>query len=740
MSNDLKNTIKQLERKLKLSKQALKQSTSINKNYDDALKLLKQREHFTSTVIESNKNAIIAINEKQIVTIFNKSAEEMFGYSKQEMLHKDSLHNIIPKHFFHQHQKALTTFLTAKQSYGAFDSYAEFEGKRKDDTTFPIRIGFGIEIEKNGIIVVANIEDITFEKKVQNELKEQYAYLQTIVDGVDDPIMVIKKDYTIETMNSALRKSIKDLKVADQANPKCYEVSHHRSTPCDGLEHPCPLRDVLKTKSHMNVMHNHYTVDGNICHVELSVSPLFDKDENCIGIIELAKDMTSYIETQNELQEQKSILAHQAHHDALTGLPNRVLFNDRLKQAIEKAKRNNLKVALLFIDLDRFKEINDSLGHDTGDEVLKTVASRVRELLRDEDTLARLGGDEFTIILEDLTQAQDASLIARKILETLSKMINVDDNVLYISSSIGISIYPDDGENTQNLLKFADSAMYRAKDEGRNNYQFYNPTMTELAFERVVMEANLRKALEKEEFIVYYQPQINGVTNKLIGMEALVRWQHPTKGLIFPNEFIPIAELTGHIVKLDRYVMRTAMAQLVKWYKDGLNPGILAMNLSVKQLKQTDFIEMFKNLIKEVECKPEWLEFEVTEGQIMSNPEEAIKILQNIRDIGVNLAVDDFGTGYSSLAYLKKLPIDRLKIDREFIKDLPKNEEDSAITKTIIALGQSMNLKVIAEGVETKEQRDFIVQNGCEDIQGYYYSKSIPADEMKVILLEGLYS
>ncbi|MDD2789136.1 MAG: EAL domain-containing protein [Sulfurimonas sp.] len=445
-------------------------------------------------------------------------------------------------------------------------------------------------------------------------------------------------------------------------------------------------------------------------------------------------DITERIYAQEELREQKDILYHQAHHDSLTGLPNRILFNDRLEKAIETAKRNKKIIALLFIDLDHFKEINDSLGHNFGDEILKIVSHRLLEVTRDEDSIARLGGDEFTIILEKLSHAQDASLIANKIISALSQAIIINDNTLYVSCSIGISIYPDDGIVADDLLKFADSAMYKAKDEGRNNFQYYNATMTELAFERVVMEASLREAIKKEEFVVYYQPQVNGVTDKLIGMEALVRWQHPTIGLVSPAKFIPLAESTGLIVVLDRFVMKTAMTQLSQWYKAGLNPGKLAMNLAVKQLKQEDFITTLHNLIEETGCKPEWLELEVTESQIMTNPEEAIKTLQKISDIGIELAVDDFGTGYSSLAYLKRLPINKLKIDQTFVRDLPEDEEDAGITKAVIALAHSLNLKVIAEGVETKEQRDFLVKNGCEKIQGYFYSKPIPADALEVLL------
>jgi len=480
------------------------------------------------------------------------------------------------------------------------------------------------------------------------------------------------------------------------------------------------------------------TKDNKLLTVQV-YSSLFSigNDEYILAVLE---DITERKNTENKLLEQKGILHHQAHHDALTGLPNRVLFNDRLLQAIEIAKRNKTNIALLFIDLDHFKEINDSLGHSFGDEILKTISKRLIEVTRDIDCVSRLGGDEFTVILENLSQIQDASLIADKIINALSKSITIGDNKLYVSCSIGISIYPDDGKSAQNLLKFADSAMFKAKDEGRNNYQYYNATMTELAFERLVMETSLRSALKNEEFVVYYQAQVNGATDKLIGMEALVRWQHPTMGLVSPAKFIPLAESTGLIVELDRFVMKTAMTQLSLWYKEGLNPGKLAMNLAVKQLKRDDFIETIQNLIKETECQPEWLELEVTEGQIMTNPDEAIKTLQHISDIGIKLAVDDFGTGYSSLAYLKRLPIDKLKIDQAFIRNLPDDEDDSAITKAIIALGHSLNLRVIAEGVETKEQRDFIVENGCKSIQGYFYSKPIPAKEFEVLLKDGLFS
>jgi len=444
------------------------------------------------------------------------------------------------------------------------------------------------------------------------------------------------------------------------------------------------------------------------------------------------------LEQHNQLRAQKNALQYQATHDALTGLANRILFSERLEHVIEKSKQQSARMALLFIDLDHFKEINDSLGHEAGDEVLNIVTQRLNETIQNEEALARFGGDEFTVIIEGLQKAEEAMFLADKILKILSESITVDQNELYVGCSIGISLYPDNGDTPQDLLKYADAAMYAAKNEGRNNIQYYTSEMTARALERVVMETSLRAGLKNGEFIVYYQPQVNGKRDSLEGMEALVRWQSPTIGLVSPAAFIPIAESTGLIVELDRFVMECAMTQMAAWHKEGLNPGILAMNLTMKQLQQKDFIHFLTGIITKTGCREEWIELEVTEDQIMMNPEEAIEILREISHIGVKIAIDDFGTGYSSLSYLKKLPINKLKIDQSFVRDLPNDDEDSAITKAIIALAQSLNLEIIAEGVETQEQKDFLVQNGCENIQGYFYSKPLPVDKMKTVLIEGL--
>jgi len=436
-------------------------------------------------------------------------------------------------------------------------------------------------------------------------------------------------------------------------------------------------------------------------------------------------------EKTQKIQKQKEILHDQAYHDGLTGLPNRTLFYDRLRRGIKHSKRNNNNMALFFIDLDNFKEINDSLGHHIGDKVLIEVTRRLKSKIREEDTLARLGGDEFTIIMENLDNIHDASILAEKIQHICREVINIDEHAFYITCSTGISFYPQDSDDVDNLLKYADAAMYKAKDEGKNNIQYYSSEMTKMALERVNMQTDLRKALNNDEFVLYYQPQIDVKSGDIIGMEALIRWNHPLKGFILPEEFIDIAKDTGIIIEIDKWVMETAMKQIFSWYEQGLNPGVLSLNLSMRQLRSDDFVSEISNTMKALKFDTQWLELEITESQVMKKPEESIMKLQQISDMGVDIAIDDFGTGYSSLAYLKRLPVNKIKIDQSFIQGLPQDKEDLEIVKAIIALSKSLGLDIVAEGVETKEQRDTLFEYGCECIQGYYYSKPIKSGEIE---------
>ncbi|MEN8727671.1 MAG: EAL domain-containing protein, partial [Sulfurovum sp.] len=449
---------------------------------------------------------------------------------------------------------------------------------------------------------------------------------------------------------------------------------------------------------------------------------------------QLTQDITERIEAENEVKKQKTILHYQANHDSLTGLANRALFSVRLNQGIKKAIKQQKGLALFFIDLDKFKEINDSLGHDVGDRVLKIVAGILESSIRKGDTLARLAGDEFTIIMEDLIYTQDATNLGHDILNIFSEPIHVDNHVLYITCSIGISLYPKDADNEKDLLKYADTAMYRAKESGRNNFQFYRPDMTKLALEQMSMKTSLRQAIDNEEFLIHYQPQVNLSTNKLVGIEALIRWQHPTKGLLTPKKFIALAEETGMILEMDQWVMHTTMKQVLKWHNDGLDPGVLALNISMQQLESSNFIYDIQNNMKTYGFKPEWLELEITEGHMMKNAIEIINKLKQVSNLGINISIDDFGTGYSSLSLLKRLPINKLKIDKSFIEDIPEDEEDIAIINSIIALAKSLNLDLIAEGIETVEQVNFLMSKNCMCVQGHYYYHPLSADELQIIL------
>lgn len=505
----------------------------------------------------------------------------------------------------------------------------------------------------------------------------------------------------------------------------------------EAILHKIHIRDQLLKAKNYNENFLKSKIEQNTSELITINEKLLKKTEELeITKDQLTQDINERIKAEYEVRKQKSILHYQAHHDALTGLPNRTLFSIRLKEGIQIAQQQQSQLALFFIDLDKFKEINDSLGHDVGDRVLKIVADILKHSIRREDTLARLAGDEFTIIMEHLKYPKDASKLGHDILNMFAEPIHVDGHTVYITCSIGISFFPQDADNEKDLLKYADTAMYIAKESGRNNFQFYRPEMTKLALEQIKMKTSLRQAIDNEEFLIHYQPQIDLTSNKLVGIEALVRWQHPEKGLLTPKRFISLAEETGMIVEIDQWVMHTTMKQVRKWYNEGLNPGILALNISMKQLESSNFINNIQKNMKTYGFKPEWLELEITEGHMMKNAMEIIDKLKQISNLGINIAIDDFGTGYSSLSLLKRLPINRLKIDKSFIEDIPEDEEDIAIINSIIALAKSLNLELIAEGIETLEQVNFLMSKNCMCIQGHYCFYPLSDEELHSILLK----
>jgi diguanylate cyclase (GGDEF)-like protein len=436
----------------------------------------------------------------------------------------------------------------------------------------------------------------------------------------------------------------------------------------------------------------------------------------------------------SELEQARQSELHVAYHDALTGLPNRQLFYENLHHALAVAKRHERTAAVLFLDLDGFKDINTTLGHNVGDVLLQTASERLRASARESDIVARLGGDEFAAILPEVSHVEDAVRVAQKFLSALSAPFAINGHELFITTSIGISLYPLDGADIDAIVKCADIAMYRAKHEGKNNYQFYNLSTEANALQRLSLESKLRKALDKNELLLHYQPQVDSFTGEITGVEALLRWHDPQAGMISPTKFIPIAEETGLIIPIGEWILRTACAQNRAWQDQGLPPIRVAVNLSPRQFRDKKLIEHIAKALHDTGLPPQWLAVEITEGSAMQNIDHTFEILQELKNMGVQLAIDDFGTGYSSLSYLKRFPIDKLKIDRSFIQGIPGDHGDSAIVKALIALSHNLNMKVVAEGVETGEQLEFLRALGCNELQGYLFSKPVAARELTGML------
>jgi diguanylate cyclase (GGDEF)-like protein/PAS domain S-box-containing protein len=452
-------------------------------------------------------------------------------------------------------------------------------------------------------------------------------------------------------------------------------------------------------------------------------------EESQQGLICFVLDLTEYKKGQEKIN-------YLAYHDALTDLPNQVLFKDRLQQALALACRSEQMLAVMLINLDRFNTINDTLGYAAGDRFLQEVAERLIICVRESDTVARFGGDEFALILTQINRTEDAAKIAQDIKEAFNRPFDFNNQEIFITISIGIGLYPYDGKDIPNLLKSAGAALCRAKEQDGNNYQFYTAGRTTMALKQLLLENNLRPGLARGEFIIQYQPQVNIHTGQLVGMEALVRWQHPVLGLLLPAEFIHLAEDSGLITSIGEWVLRTACMQNKCWQNAGFDPLRMAVNLSARQFQLPKLVETVAQILKETELEPGCLELELTEGSIMKNPEQAIGKLHQLKRMGIKIAVDDFGTGYSSLSYLKRFPIDTLKIDRSFIIEISTNSADAAIVRAIITLARALELNVIAEGVENFEQLEFLRLLECDEVQGFLFSKSLSAEDFEQLLME----
>jgi diguanylate cyclase (GGDEF)-like protein/PAS domain S-box-containing protein len=496
---------------------------------------------------------------------------------------------------------------------------------------------------------------------------------------------------------------------------------------------PNPLQAAERLGRTVNLTLNCLVVarDGTETPIEDSASPIYDHSDQPIGAVMVFHDVSAA----RELSLQA---IHLSQHDFLTGLPNRVLLNDRLTHAIARSRRNGHHLAVLFVDLDRFKNVNDGLGHVIGDSLLQSVAARLVQCVRGSDTVTRQGGDEFVVLLSEVEHADDAAISAERIIAALIAPHNIAHHNLHVTATIGISIYPEDGPDAPTLIKCADTAMYHAKESGRNNYQFFEPEMNARAVERQWIEASLYSALSQREFVLYYQPKVDLETGELIGAEALIRWMHPERGLMVPIDFVPIAEDCGLIVPIGQWVVREACTQVRAWIGEGLRPISVAVNISAVEFRDPRFLENVRAVLGDTGLAPRYLEVELTESSLMQHAESSVLTLQSLKAMGMQVAIDDFGTGYSSLSYLRQFPIDALKVDQSFIHEISTNPAGTSIVRAVISMGRSLGHRVIAEGVETREQLAFLRAQRCAEGQGYYFSRPVPADDFAKLLETGL--
>jgi diguanylate cyclase (GGDEF)-like protein/PAS domain S-box-containing protein len=686
---------------------------------------LRERENRLSTLLASMGEGVVMRDAQGMLLLHNSSAEQILGLSADEMQGWD-VHGGLLTYLNEDGEPIPPRQIPAMQAVTTGQPRAGVlgldhrDGRRRwlwtnstplfdDDATTPCG-------------VVTTIADIT----ARREDEEQLRLALTVFRNSVEAIIVTDAQERILSVNRAFSEvtgySAED---AIGKTPRMLQSGHH-----DHGFYAAMWRDIQENGFWQGEVYDQRK-NGTFYPSALSISVVRDKQERITHYVAVFSDIT-------ERKASEARIAYLAQHDPLTGLPNRTLLQDRLDQALAGAVRHNSRIALLFLDLDRFKTINDSLGHMIGDRLLQGVALRLSACTRDTDTISRQGGDEFLIVLTDVDGPDDAARVAEKILDQLHPPFDIDGQLLATSFSIGIALYPEDGTCADSLMKNADTAMYHAKECGRNTYRFFDEVMNVNALERLHMENALRQALEQQEFSLYYQPQVNLASGRIIGVEALLRWFNGSLGGVSPGCFIPLAEECGLIVPIGRWVLHQACQQAMQWQKQGFAPIPVAVNISALQFRRADMVTTVREALDASGLAPQLLELELTESLLMQSGPEVERTLAGLKALGVRMSIDDFGTGYSSLAYLKRFPVDCLKIDQSFVRDLIDDPDDAAIVRAVIQLGRSLRLEVIAEGTETPEQLDILRAEGCSAAQGFVFSPPLPAEALNDLLRIGV--
>jgi diguanylate cyclase (GGDEF)-like protein/PAS domain S-box-containing protein len=706
----------------------------------EELRLLK-------TSLETISTGITIADIEGTILYTNPAEAKMHGYTVDELVGKNV--NIFSPDT--RQKKRKTKEVSAWKEWTR-----EITEIRKDGTIFPVQLK-SIPVKDpagNPSCIITISEDITMRKQAEEALRDAHNELeQKVMERTrelrESNRMIEQELLERQAVENRLRilgkffENTNEAVIITDSQARIIEVNDAftRITGFDKEEvigrRPTVLRSYRNSRrAHMQMWKSilrrgswqgevwDRRKNGEIYPVWLSIGPVRDDENAMRHYVAIASDISAIKKTEERLE-------HLAHHDSLTNLPNRILFSDRLLQAVALAKRNKKMIAVMLLDLDRFKEVNDTLGHRLGDQLLIEVSRRLKNSIREVDTISRLGGDEFAIILSDISDIESAAQVAQHFMQSVSEPFEIENHEIFITTSIGITIYPADSDEMESLLKNADTAMYHAKSRGKNNFQFFTNEMNNRIIEKLFIESKLRRALDHKEFQLYFQPQVEAETGCIVGMEALLRWVNPELGDMPPSKFIPIAEDTGLIIPIGAWVIQEACRQAMSWQEDGVPILNLSVNLSARQFHKQTVVEMISGILKETGFDPRHLELEITESVIMQDVDDNIQTLRSLKDLGLRLSIDDFGTGYSSLNYLKRFPIDVLKIDQSFVRDITSDPDNSSVVSAIIALAHSLNLKVIAEGVETAEQLEFLREHKCDEVQGYLFSRPILGSMVK---------